>query len=204
MNNLPLRSRSSLFVERWAGAERQSVRLGLTVYLLGALCAVLALSLVYVAARPKPVHYVPAAAGVSWPGRVPPASVISFACAWLMNWTNYSPGTVEDVYERSLVFLAPAFLAKVKAGLDAELQKVSREKISSVFTLKNEPRLSERTDGFRVVFEGERGIYVGREEMTREGARFTVDVRPVYPTESNPYGLAVVDVVKEKVSDETP
>ena len=203
MSDQPLRSRSSLYFERYAGVEQQAVILRLAVFVLGAVCSLLALGLIVVVTRPKAIHYVPAAstAGFSYPDRVPASSAVSFACAWLMNWLNYSPGTVEEVYERSLVFMAPSFLARVKAGLDEELQKIERDKLSSVFTLKEDPGSEEGVAGFRVTFIGERGIYVGKEEMSREKLRFTVDVRRAYPTDTNPYGLVVFDVIKERIPD---
>ncbi len=204
MTEQALRSKSSMFFERYALAENQNIALGLTVYLLGALCFILAAGLIYVAARPKAVHYVPALAtgGVSYPDRVPLSSVVSFSTAWLLNWSNYSPETAENVYKRSFVFMAPPLLSKVRAGLDEELQKIARERLSSVFILGEEPRVEEDPAGFKVAFTGERVIYVGKEEMAREEARFLLDVRRAATTEVNPYGLAIFDVRKEKVTHE--
>jgi hypothetical protein len=202
MNDRAVRSKSSLYFERYAGAERQAAAMGFAVYILGAVCFLLAAGLIVVISRPKAIHYVPAApmAGLSYPDRVPSSSALSFSSAWLMNWLNYSPKTAEEVYERSLVFMAPSFLAKVKAGLDEELQKIARDKISSVFTLKEEPWIEESVLGFKITFVGERGIYVGKEEMSREEVRFIVDVRRAYPTDTDPYGLVVFDVIKERIS----
>jgi len=202
MNDPIMRSKSSLYFERYAGAEHNAMTMGFAVYGLSAACAVLAVGLIIVVIRPKAIHYVPAApqAGFSYPGRVPSSSALSFACAWLMNWLNYSPGTAEDVYERSLVFMAPSFQARIKAGLDDELAKIDRDKLSSVFTLKGDPRVEESGSGFRITFVGERGIYVGKEEMLREELCYKVDVRRAYPTETDPYGLVVFDVIKERIS----
>jgi len=202
VNNVPIRSGSSLYFERYARAEHYAMAMRVAVHVLSAACCVLAAGLIVVATRPRPIHYLPAApsAGFSYPGRIPPSSAVSFASAWLMNWLNYSPGTAEEVYERSLVFMSPSFQARVNAGLDEELAKIARDKLSSVFTLKKEPGIEESVPGFRVIFVGERGIYVGKEEMAREELRFTVDVRRSYPTETNPYGLAVFDVLKERIS----
>lgn len=202
MDDQALRSRSSLYFERYARAEQHAMTMGFAVYGLAAVCFVLALGLIMVAMRPRPIHYLPAlsGAGVSYPGRIPSSSAVSFASAWLMDWLNYSPETAEQVYERSLVFMAPPFQAKVRSGLDDELAKIAREKISSVFTLKDEPRIEESSSGFRVIFLGERGIYVGKEEMSREEVRFTVDVRRAYPTETDPYGLVIFDVARERMS----
>ena len=202
MNDQAMRSRSSLYFERYARAEHHAMTMGFAVYGLAVVCLALAVGLIIVATRPKAIHYVPAApgAGFSYPGRIPSSSALSFASAWLMNWLNYSPGTAEEVYERSLTFMAPSFQARIKAGLDDELAKIARDKLASVFTLKEEPRVENSVSGFRVTFIGERGIYIGKEEMSREEVRFTVDVRRAYPTETDPYGLVVFDVVKERIS----
>ena len=200
MNERPMRSSSSLYFERYAGAEHQATIMRRAVYVLGAVGVMLAAGIMMLITRPVAIHYVPAVstAGISYPGRVPASSVMSFSSAWLMNWVNYSPGTVDDVYERSLGLMAPSFMARVRAGLEEELQKIGRDKLSSVFALKQEPRLEESPLGFRVTFVGERGIYVVKEEMSREEVRFSVDVRRAYPTETNPYGLVIFDVIKER------
>lgn len=204
MSERSVRSGSSLYFERYANAERQNVALGLTVYLLGSVCVILVAGLIFMAARPKPVHYVPGAVlgGISYPGRVPAVSALSFASAWLMNWSNYSPETAGIVHKRSLMVMAPSLLSRVRMGLDEELQKIARERISSVFTLREEPRVEEGVAGFRIIFTGERGVYVGKEEISREDVRFVVDVRQASPTADNPYGLVVFDIKKEKVGRE--
>ena len=206
MNAQPLRSKSSLYFERYAFAERRSMALGLTVYLLGAVCIVLAAGLVVVLIRPRPIHYIaPATAaatgGVSYPGKVPSASAASFATAWLMNWVNYTPQTADEVYARSLGVMAPGLLAKITTGLEEELAKIRRERISSSFSLSDDPKVLEELRGFAVVFTGERAIYVGKEEMLSEKVRFIVEVRPCPLTEGAPYGLMVHDVRKERVMD---
>jgi hypothetical protein len=193
-----------LYFERYARAEHNAMTMKFAVYGLGAVCFVLSAGLVMLAIRPRAIHYLPAAtgSGFSYPDRIPSSSAASFASAWLMNWLNYSPGTVEEVYERSLVFMAPSFQARIKAGLDAELAKIDRDKLSSVFTLKQEPHIEEIALGFRVTFVGERGIYVGKEEMSREDLCFKVDLQRASPTEIDPYGLVVVDVIKERMPGE--
>ncbi len=204
MSEAPLRSNSSLYFERYARAEEQNVAYKLTLYFLGAACVFLAAGLAWAASRPRPIHYVASSSidGVSYPGKIPDSLAMSFATAWLMNWVNYSPMTAKEVYERSFNLMAPSFLARIKAGLDDELAKIGREKISSVFTLKDEPRLEQGRAGFRAVFVGERAVYIGKEEMLREGVSFFVDVRRAPLTHLNPYGLVIWDVAKQKVSYE--
>jgi len=197
----PIRSKSSVYFERYAKAEQQRTLLVGVVYVLGAVCVAFAMGLISVAVRPKPIHYVSAVpvSGISYPGQVPVSSVVSFTGAWIMDWMNYTPDTAQGVYQRALLLVMPSFMAKLRAGLDEELQKISRDRLASVFTLKAEPRCMENEGGFAVIFEGDRRIYMGKEEMSREAVRFTVNVRRTTPTTLNPYGLAVEDVRKEKV-----
>ena len=206
MNDAPLRSGSSLYFERYARAEAQNMSLKLALCLSGAVGIFLAAGLVVVAVRPKPIHYVASMpqAGISYPGEVPAAMTLDFACAWLMNWVNYSPATAKEVYERSFNVMAPPFLARIRAGLDDELARIGREKISSVFTLKAEPRLEQGRAAARIFFTGERALYIGKEEMSREDTCFVVEVRPAPLTQADPYGLMIWDVTRQKAINVQP
>ena len=82
--------------------------------------------------------------------------------------------------------------------MDDELRKITREKISSVFTLLEDPHIEESVAGYRVTFKGERGIYIGKEEMSRDGVKYVVELRRASLTAGNPFGLVVWDMRKEK------
>ncbi|MBF0619941.1 MAG: hypothetical protein HQL19_07225 [Candidatus Omnitrophica bacterium] len=196
---LPVRSQSTQFFERYAAAEEANIRLSFTVYLLGAICVVLVAACVIIALRPRAVHYIPpmAQGGVSYPGNVPLASVQSFSTAWFLDWMNYTPETAAEVYARAFKLMTPAFCARIRARSGEELKKVTEGRIASIFTLAREPQVQEAAGGFKVIFEGDRALYMGKEAMASERLKYVLRVACVQPTESDPYGLAVVDMNKE-------
>ncbi|MBF0618741.1 MAG: hypothetical protein HQL19_01080 [Candidatus Omnitrophica bacterium] len=199
----PFRAKSTLFFERYAAAEHQNVQMKLMIGLLSALVLVLFVGFVYLASRPKSIYYVPGAtsAGISDPGIVPSASVRSFAVAWLMEWLNFTPDTVEGVYARSSKFMAPGMLAQVHARAADELEKVRRDRLSSVFMLSQEPQVEEDKGVFRVIFEGRRGVYMGKEEMSVESQRIILTVLRSAVTKENPFALSISDIRKEEVEN---
>jgi hypothetical protein len=204
MPDQPVRSQSSLYFERYAHAQRQNISLGMTVYLLGFLCALLVVGLIVISIRPKAIYYIPSvsSAGTAYPDRVPSASVISFAQGWLMDWVNYTPETVQAVCERSIRFMAPSLLSKVRAGMGQELERIARSQASSVFSLRNSPQVKESAQGFEVVLEGYRAVYAGKEELTREEVLFEVHVQRAPTTVQNPYGLVIDDVQRKRMGHE--
>ncbi len=197
----PFRSKSTLFFERYSRAESQNVQMRLLVYLLSGLLLILLCAFVFSVARPRAVYYVPGAvsSGIAHPGQVPLSSVKSFAVSWLMGWMNYTPETVEGVYERSKLFMGASLLSQVHSRSAEELEKVRRDRLSSVFMLSSEPKISEDKGEFKVTLEGKRGIYMGKEEMSFEAIRYVMSIVKTASTEQNPYALAVSHMRKEGV-----
>ncbi len=194
------RSRSSLFFERYAGAEKESERLRGLVGVLAGVCAVLTAGLVVVVTRPRPVYYIPGAvaSGMAYPDQVPLQAAADFAAAWLMNWMNYTPVTIDGVYERALKWMGPALLSRIHAKAASEVVRVKEERLSSALFLEKAPQVQREGSGFRVVLKGRRGVFVGKEEMSSVAVCFTVVIQMASPSENDPYGLAVVDIQEEK------
>ncbi|MBF0387724.1 MAG: hypothetical protein HQL20_07700 [Candidatus Omnitrophica bacterium] len=199
----PLKSRSTLFFERYARAENENMQMRKIVYLLSGLLIVVLLAFVYSVSRPRAMYYIPGAvvSGLAYPDQVPQASVRSFATAWLMGWMNYTPDSVEGVYARSLKFLSPGLLAEVHARAAEELEKIRRDRLSSVFVLTAEPRMEEDKGIYKVILDGKRGIYMGKEEMSVEGERYVLSLLKAMPTDDNPYALNIYDIRKEEVAN---
>ena len=199
----PVKSKSSKFFERYGRAEDTSVKLQLALVVVSLIAIILVFGLIFVASRPQPIHYIPGAvsSGVSYPNQVPKSSVISFAEAWLLNWSNFTPETIQGVYARSLIYMSPSFLSDTRARLQSEIEKVNSARISSIFTLKDDPTIVTNEHGFDVMFSGKRGVYMGKEQMSIQDVRYTINIEQVPPTEANPYGL-VINAFKKEIASE--
>ncbi len=197
-----VRSKSSQFIDRWSGAERSSVRLGIA--LMGALfiCGILSIALVYMSFKPKSIYYIPGVseAGMALPQSMPKSAVAVFVSSWVLNWSNFTPVTVRDVYSRAQRFMSPALLAQTRSRLNKDLDEVKRNNISSLFSITNDPTVDVEGKGFIVTLQGEKGIYVGKEEIKIQRMLYRVYVRSVDPTENNPYGLMIEKIEQEAVS----
>ena len=198
----PIIARNSKFIERWSGAERMNVQLGITVLSLTALCLCLSAGLIYMTIRPKPIYYVPGVVdgGMAMPQSMPQANVSSFVSSWVLNWTNFTPATVTDVYARSQRFMSPHLLAQTQARLAKDIDEVKHNNISSLFSIIEEPLVSIEKQGFRITLRGEKGVFMGKEEVKVQLLIYRVRVRRVNPTENNPYGLMIEEIDQEEVS----
>jgi hypothetical protein len=198
-----VRSKSSGFFERYGRAEDTNVRLHFALVVVSLVAIVLVFAIIFVANRPRPIHYIPGAisAGVSYPNQIPKSSIVSFATSWLMNWANFSPETVESVYARSIVYMSPALLSQTRAKLASEIQQIHSDRISSIYTLKEDPVVSNNDRGFDVSFSGKRGVYMGKEQLSIQDVSYVININQVPPTDANPYGLVVNDLKKEITSE---
>ena len=204
MDNQELvKSKSSVFFERYGRAEDSNVKLQFALLVVSAVAIILVFAIIYVASRPRPIHYIPGAisAGVSYPNEIPKSSIKSFATSWLMNWSNFTPETVESVYARSIIYMSPALLSQTRAKLSSEIQQVHNDRISSIYTLKEDPTVTDNDRGFDVSFSGKRGVYMGKEQLSVQDVSYVVNINQVPPTEANPYGLVVNDLKKEITSE---
>lgn len=198
-----VRSKSSRFFERYADAEEKNNILRGVTLVLGVVCALQAMAVVICLARPRAIHYIPGAitAGVSYPGVIPTDSVGAFASVWVMNWVNYTPETTGTVFERSAKYMSPGFLSKARVTLLKEMERVRQDRISSVFALKKEPEVIKEGQGFVVRLEGERGVYMGKEELAFEDLQYEVKLAIVPTSSVNSFGLLVTDLKKSKVEN---
>ena len=193
------RSRSSKFVERWAKAEEINVKLGLIAGFLTFMCIVLTIALVYIAVKPRPIFFIPGAweAGVAFPQSSSKATVPTFVSSWILNWCNFTPATVEAVYTRAQKFMSPRLLSRNGVRLKKDIEHVKYNNISSLFSIVDEPVVNSEKKGFHVQIKGEKGIYVGKEEIKVQKTIFKVLVRSVPPTDWNPYGLLIEEIDQE-------
>ena len=197
-----LRTKRTGFVEKWAHAEETSAFLGLTLYAVIAFSIILLVTVFKLSTRPQAIYYIPGAqeAGIAYPNRIDKKVIASFASNWLLNRNNFTPTTVKDTYERAMRYMAPELLSRTKAGLEDEMSRVTRDSISSLFSLKEEPELLESAAEYKVTLIGEKALYMGKERLDARVLRYTITLKKTAPIENNPYGLVIAAVKQEEVA----
>ena len=190
------------FIEKWAHAEKTSAFLGITLYAVIAFCIGLLVTLFKVSTKPQAIYYIPSAqeAGIAYPNHIDKAVVCGFASNWLLNRNNFTPVTVKDTYQRAMRYMAPELLSRTKAGLEDEISRVTRDSISSLFSLKEEPELLESATEYKVTLTGEKALYMGKERLDARVLRYTITLKKTAPIENNPYGLVIAGVKQEEVA----
>ena len=188
------------FVEKWAHAEQTSAFLGISLYAVIIFCLALLLTLFKVSTKPQAIYYIPSAqeAGIAYPNRIDKAVVCGFASNWLLNRNNFTPITVKDTYQRTMRYMAPGLLSRTKASLEDEISRVTRDSISSLFSLSKEPELEDSRDDFKVILTGEKIIFMGKEKLDDRVLRYTMTLQRIPPIETNPYGLVIAGVKQEE------
>ena len=189
----------SLFVEKWAKAEYINAKLGISIMVLSGVCVILAGALIYTFISPRPIYYIPSMseAGIAYPKQIPESSVAVFTSSWVLNWTNFTPVTVVNVYERAKRFMSPGLLEKTNQRLAKDLDDVKRNNMSSLFSLKEEPQVEKDGQNYIVSIHGDKGVYMGKETVSTQSMIYRVSLRVVSPTEVNPYGLMIEDIDQE-------
>ena len=202
MNDLkPEKIKRAGFVEKWAHAEQTSAFLGISLYAVVAFCLALLVTLFKVSTKPQSIYYIPSAqeAGMAYPNRIDKAVVCGFASNWLLNRNNFTPVTVKDTYQRAMRYMAPGLLSRTKASLEDEISRVTRDNISSLFSLSKEPESEDSGLDFKVTLTGEKIIFMGKEKLDDRMLRYSMTLQRIPPIETNPYGLVIAGVKQEEV-----
>lgn len=189
------------FVEKWAHAEQSSAFLGISLYAVIVFCIALLVTLFKVSTKPQSIYYIPSAqeAGIAYPNRIDKAVVCGFASNWLLNRNNFTPLTVKDTYQRAMRYMAPGLLSRTKASLEDEISRVTRDNISSLFSLSKDPESENSGTDFKVTLTGEKIIFMGKEKLDDRILRYTMTLQRIPPIETNPYGLVIAGVKQEEV-----
>ncbi len=196
-----LTSKNSQFLERWSKAEVVNARLGLALIALTVVCLVLTGGLIYLMTKSRPIYCIPGltSAGVAYAQENPQATASIFTASWVLNWLNFTPESVEEVYKRSQKFMSPHLLNQTKARLKRDIEQVKNNNISSMFSLNQDPRVEEEEEGFNVTLNGDKGIYMGKEEIRTQKITYHIHLRSISSTDLNPYGLIIEDISQETV-----
>ncbi len=189
------------FVEKWAHAEQTSAFLGISLYAVIVFCIALLVTLFKVSTKPQSIYYIPSAqeAGIAYPNRIDKVVVCGFASNWLLNRNNFTPLTVKDTYQRAMRYMAPGLLSRTKASLEDEISRVTRDSISSLFSLSKDPESEDSGTDFKVTLTGEKIIFMGKEKLDDRILRYTMTLQRIPPIETNPYGLVIAGVKQEEV-----
>ena len=189
------------FVERWARAEEISAFLRITLYAVITFSVVLLVVLFKVATKPKEIYYIPGATqgGISYPNRIDKAVITGFASNWLLDRNNFTPFTVKDTYERAMRYMAPELLSRTRASLEDEISRVTRDNISSLFSLTKDPEILDQGTDYKVTMTGQKALYMGKERLDERILRYTITLKRLAPSETNPYGLAIEGVKQEEI-----
>jgi hypothetical protein len=179
--------------------------------LIGSLLAcnvLLAGALVWAALRPAPVLIIPGVRTnqVLIPEEIPPAAARKFAYLYLSFFEDYTPDTVEERSTYLLRLLAPEVQEKVRRELLDRATYVIRTRESSHLLLPPfEDELSgkvERLPGglLRLQVAAERRIYIASEEKGRSRVRYTLTLRPAFPSDQDAFGFVVAGQTLESES----
>lgn len=176
--------------------------------------AVLSAALAWAALRPAPVVVVPGVRTnqVAIPEEIPAAAARKFAYLYLSFFDDYTPETVEDRSTYLLRLLAPEVLEKVRRELLERATYVIRTRESSHLLLPPLPEGGdskiERLPGglLRLEVAAERRIYIASEEKGRARMRYTLLLRPAFPSDQDSFGFVVAGqtLVSEPVESPAP
>ena len=162
-----LKSKSSIFIERWSKAEHMNIKLGAALITLSVVSVSLTIALVCIVFKPKSVYFISDAgqAGVAVSGRMPQATVAVFTSSWVLNWSNFTPATVNYVYTRAQHFMSPNLFSQTQARLSKDIDEVKKNNISTLFSITKDPVVSPDQRGFSVTLQGSKALFEDPAEM---------------------------------------
>lgn len=196
-----IRSQSTQFFDRLTHVQFLLTRLWVICIILGIFCLMLLGALLQMFMKPKAIYYVPGAwqAGIAQPSMNTKAAVGDFVVSWILNWNNFNPVTATEVYTRAQRSMSPLLLSKTKSRLDKDLLEIQQSRISSMFTMREDPLIEIQKKGFDVELKGTRVLYIGKEIVKEQNLTFKVYVRMVSQTENNPFGL-LIEVIDQEIN----
>ena len=157
------------------------------------------MALIQTVLQSKPIYYIPSIreAGIAYPQSIPENAVSVFTVSWVLNWNNYTPVTVDDMYTRAQRFMSPRFLSKIQTQLKNEIAQVKNNNMSSLFSIQGDPILTKDNKFYKVSITGEKAVFMGKESMSTENITYQIILKKVNPTDLNPYGLMIDDIDKD-------
>ena len=91
------------------------------------------------------------------------------------------------------------FRSRTRASLEDEISRVTWDNISSLFSLTKDPEILDQGTDYKVTMTGQKALYMGKERLDERILRYTITLKRLAPSETNPYGLAIEGVKQEEV-----
>ena len=73
--------------------------------------------------------------------------------------------------------MAPELLSRTKASLEEEVSRVTRDNISSLFSLSKDPEVLEQGSDYKVTLTGQKALYMGKERLDERILRYTITLK---------------------------
>ena len=184
----------SRFVDFWANLEEQNARLRLAFYTTLLVAGIEGWGLVTLARVPTPVYVVPGAAksGLYRPNATWHEAARDFALSYALTVGNFTPESAPRSFALSQRYLAPTVLSDVRATLEAELERIRRDRISAAFTPADDVQTTVHENGVQVFVPGHARIYAGRELIREKPLIYELTIALVPETPAYPQGMQVV------------
>lgn len=166
------------------------------VALLATANVALTVGLLFVSLRGRPTLVVPGVKQelVSIPSRVPDEAVRHFAVLYLLYFDDYSPATAVERANYLLRFVSADRVETARRALEERATYVVRARESSQLSppLPEAVRVEELSGGrYRVSLTATRRTLIADVPKEILQIRYGLDVAPVVPSETNPFGLVV-------------
>jgi len=116
---------------------------------------------------------------------------------------NFTPESAPRSFALSQRYLAPTLLSDVRATLEAELERIRRDRISAAFTPADEVHTTVHEHGVRVLVPGHARIYAGRELIREKPLTYELTIVLVPETPAYPQGMQVVASQQRETVEKT-
>lgn len=188
--------RKRKFWEFWADLEESNARLGITIYGLIILCAILSIIIGYTALFPK-IYYIAAyqgGTGTAYPG-LPEEAISQFASNYILLITNFTPATAKEAYSTARKYMSPSLISSLRVTLDEELKKIETNRISSHFAVIGNSQVQKLKESkYIVTIRGQKNSYIGSQIIASDLVGYDVHIMKASYSEINPFGLYVDQV----------
>ena len=187
------------YLDQCVNLERSVTRRNVLLGVLIVIVLVQATAFGRLVRNPPPISVVP---GTTAPGIYGASGLVTevarqFAESYVVALGNFTPETARAVYERSLLFLAPAAASQVRSGLETELTRITRGKIGCQFIPAGEIHVQPQEQALLLIVPGRKRVFAGRELISDTAMAYHLIVSRIPATPTNLYGLQIEELRQE-------